>query len=77
MNDISKTQNLEAHYTTSTKIVKPKHVVVEGPDNIPKYKIYTDREANKKLAELDKEIYESVKSKKIIQENNSNSSWIV
>lgn len=60
MNEISQPQNLEAHYTTSAKIEKPKHVVADGPDSIPKYHVYTDREANMKLSAIEKDIYESV-----------------
>lgn len=61
MNEINQTENLNAHYSTSTKIVKPKHIVVEGPNNVPQHHIYTDREANIKLEELNNDVYEAVK----------------
>ncbi len=61
MNEIQQTQNLEAYYTSSPKIEKPKHVVAEGPNSIPQYHIYTDREANQKLTALENDIYESYK----------------
>lgn len=60
MNEIPKAQNLEAHYSTSTKVAKPEHVVAEGPDSIPKYHIYTDNEANQKLKTLNNDVYEAV-----------------
>lgn len=57
---IPQTENLNAHYTTSPKVVKPKHVVVQGPENIPVYHTYTDREANIKLEQLNNDVYEAV-----------------
>ena len=59
MDGIQQTQNLEAHYSTSTKVEKPKRVVVEGPDNIPQYHTYTDKEANAKLTAINNDVYES------------------
>ena len=50
MEDITQTQNLGAHYTNVPKVSIPKHVVVTGPENIPVQHVYTDREANAKLA---------------------------
>ena len=60
MNEISQTQNLNAHYTTEYKIQRPQHVVVTGPDSVPKYHVYTDSEANEKLIALNNDVYESV-----------------
>ena len=62
MEGISQTQNIEAHYSTSDKVEKPKRVVVEGPKNIPTRHIYTDKEANEKLEAINKDVYESVQS---------------
>lgn len=53
-------QNLDAHYTTSPKVEIPQHVVVQGPETIPQYHIYTDREANIKLETLNNDVYEAV-----------------
>ena len=61
MNEISETQNLNAHYTNSPKVAKPQRVVVNGPDNIPVYHIYTDAEANARLEEINNDVYEAVK----------------
>lgn len=60
MNEIYQTQNLNAHYTTTPKIEKPKHVVVNGPENIPTRYIYSDKEANEKLEALNNDVYIAV-----------------
>ena len=60
MNEIQQTENLNAHYTTSPKVVKPKYIVVNAPENLPVYHIYTDREANIKLEQLNNDVYEAV-----------------
>jgi len=60
MDEIIQTQNLNAHYSTTPKVVKPKYIVVEGPQNVPEYHIYTDREANIKLEKLNNDVYEAV-----------------
>ena len=53
-------QNLNAHYTTQAKVTKPERVVVSGPDNVPQYHIYSDKEANEKLTALNNDVYISV-----------------
>ena len=60
MDEITQTQNLNSHYTTVAKVTKPQHVVVNGPDNIPKHHTYTDKEANERLASLNQDVYESI-----------------
>jgi len=60
MEEIKQTNNLDAHYTTYSKVAKPQKVVVSGPDNIPKYHMYTDREANEKLKAIEYDVYESI-----------------
>ena len=60
MEEIKSTQNLNAHYTTSSKVEKPQRVVVKGPDNIPKYHLYTDKEANERLYALETDVYEAI-----------------
>lgn len=62
MEGITQTQNLEAHYSTSSKVEKPKRVVVEGPKTIPTNHIYTDKEANERLAAINNDVYESVQN---------------
>lgn len=60
MNEISQAQNLNAHYTTAPKVEKPKHVVVDGPENIPTRHIYSDKEANAKLEALNNDVFVAV-----------------
>ena len=60
MEEISQAQNLNAHYTSSPKVTKPKNIVVSAPNNIPKHHIYTDQEANEKLCALNNDVYEAV-----------------
>ena len=60
MEDITQTQNLNPHYVNSPKVAKPKRVVVSGPQNIPQYRIYNDREANIKLEILNNDVYEEI-----------------
>ena len=60
MEEIKQTQYLNSYYTTSSKVDAPKRVVVSGPDNVPKYHLYTDREANEKLHAIENDVYESI-----------------
>ncbi len=60
MNEISQTQNINAHYSTETKIKRPDHVVVSGPDSIPSKYVFSDREANKRLEALNNDVYVAV-----------------
>lgn len=60
MDEINQTQNLNAHYTNTPKIQKPEHFVAVGPNNIPKYHTYTDKEANERLEALNNDVYEAV-----------------
>ena len=62
MNEISQTQNLNAHYTTEPKVKRQEHVVVTGPETIPTRHVYSDREANKKLEKLNNDIYIAVQN---------------
>ena len=62
MEDVTKTQNINAHYTNVAKVSIPKHVVVTGPESIPKHHIYSDKEANAKLAMLNNDIYVAIKN---------------
>ena len=57
MSEIPETQNLNAHYTTNAKIVRPTNVVVSGPENIPRAHVYNDIDANKRLNAINQDIY--------------------
>jgi len=62
MNQISQTQNLNAHYTTEAKVKPMERIVVTGPETIPVRHVYSDREANKKLEKLNNDIYIAVQN---------------
>ena len=61
MTEFNELQNLNGHYTTESKVNLPKHVVVTPPENVPKYLIYKDSEANARLHAINRDIYESEK----------------
>ena len=61
MTEFNELQNLKGHYTTETKINLPKHVVATPPENVPKYNVYKDSDANTRLYAINKDIYESEK----------------
>ena len=48
--------NLNAHYSTQTKVERPKYTVATPAQNLPSYHIYTDEEANRRLSALNDEI---------------------
>jgi len=74
MNEVNQTYNLNSHYTSTSKVEKPKHVVAQAPDQIPQYSILTDQKARKRLSDLDRDIFveydkvpkESKKKKKFL-----------
>ena len=70
MSDISNTQNLNAHYTDKTKVVRPEHFVVEAPNTIPSHKIYDDFSANKKMKTICNDIYVGTQKEKKSESKN-------
>lgn len=60
-----KSQNLDAHYSTTSKVAKPEtKVIVEGPPYVQNKPVFSDKEANKRIRELDKDIYQQYKKEK-------------
>ena len=60
-----KSQNLDAHYSTTPKVTKPKaKMVVEGPPYVESKAVFNDKEANKKIRELDKDVYQQYQKEK-------------
>ena len=55
MNEINKTYNLDAHYSTSSK-VKLKPFVASAPNYIPHNNVYTDEEISRKVAQINLEV---------------------
>lgn len=61
---------IEAHYSTETKVNRPKNVVAEAPQLIPKHKLFSDKEASQKMASINTDIYEGAKKEKKTHEFN-------
>ena len=65
MSDVkSNIQNLEAHYTNNPKVERVKFRVVEGPETLPKYHLYDDIDANRRLSAINNDIYCETKTEK-------------
>ncbi len=52
---------LEAHYSIDTKVKKTQNIVAEAPTKIPKHKLFSNEEANKKIYAINSDIYEGAK----------------
>lgn len=52
---------LEAHYSTETKVKKTQNLIAEAPTKIPKHKLFSNEEANKKIYAINSDIYEGAK----------------
>ena len=57
-------ENLDAHTSSNMKVVKPRIVVADASSNIPKVTMFSDIEANKRVKEINNDIYESTASTK-------------
>lgn len=57
MTEISNNQNLNSHYSSSTKTNRPSCIVVSGPTSLPKSYSFNDKEANNKLRAINQDIY--------------------
>ena len=55
--------NLDAHYTTETT-VKPRPFANSGPKVLTSQFVYSDSEANKKIANLNEDVYQKVEENK-------------
>ena len=55
---------IEAHYTTDTKVKRTNNGAVEAPVVLPKHKLFSDSEANRKTGAINTDIYESAKKEK-------------
>lgn len=61
MADINPTMNLEAHYSTSSKVKRTPRVAVSAPGALPSKPLFSDSEANKKFQQINNDIYLSAK----------------
>ena len=55
---------LEAHYSTETKVKRPKVVAAEAPAILPKHKLFSNKDADKKMQKINTDIYEGAKKEK-------------
>lgn len=56
--------NLTAHYTNSSKVVKPTRIAVSAPQTLPSQKVFDNKDAEKRLSQLNKDIYKDSKQAK-------------
>ena len=52
-------ENLDAHVSTNMKVEKPRVIASEVPNSMPKVTMFSDIEANKRVREINNDIYES------------------
>ena len=55
---------LDAHNSTNMKVTKPRVVVSDVPNSMPKVTMFSDIEANKRVREINNDIYESTANTK-------------
>lgn len=61
MNEVN---NLEAHYSTSSKVKRSKRITVVAPDNIPTTHLFNHVDADKKMKAINNDIYAGTKQAK-------------
>ena len=65
MASISNNKNLEAHYSTNSKVQRPKITIANAPNNLPNSRMpYYDKDANKRMQAINDDIYKDYKSEK-------------
>lgn len=71
MTEITNTQqNLNAHYSDTTKVSRLENFVVDAPNSVPTNKIYDDVSANKRMQSICNDIYEGAKKEQKKESNN-------
>ena len=64
MTEVQKSFNIDAHYSTETKTEKPLIKAVEAPAVLPVHHLFSDKEASKKVQQINTDIYEGAKKEK-------------
>ena len=59
-----KNNYLEAHYSTETKVKRPKLVAAEAPASLPKQILFSNQDADKRMQQINTDIYEGAKKEK-------------
>ena len=55
---------LEGHYSTETKVKRPKVTAAEAPASLPKRVLFSNEDANKRMQQINTDIYEGAKKEK-------------
>jgi len=63
MTEIS-SNNLNAHYSSQTKVERIENPVATAPQNIPSYHVFDDIDANNRIDIINKDIYEGTNGEK-------------
>ena len=65
MAQITNNQNLNAHYTTETKVKRPSKTVANAPSSLPNNKMpYYDKDATKRMQNINESIYRDCQAEK-------------
>ena len=48
---------LEGHYSTQAKVKRPKTAVAQAPAVLPKHKLFSEKEAEKRINSINNDIY--------------------
>ena len=56
--------SIEAHYSENMKVTKPKITSYMPPSELPKNGMFTDKEATKKMQQINEDIYVGAKKEK-------------
>lgn len=59
-----KNNYLEGHYSTETKVKRPKVVAAEAPASLPKQVLFSNQDADKRMQQINTDIYEGAKKEK-------------
>ena len=70
MSDVANNYNIEAHYSNDMKVKRPKVTTFEAPSVIPKHHLFSDKDASKKMQEINTDIYEGSQKEKSQHEFN-------
>lgn len=54
--------NLDAHYTSNTKVERPARVVVSAPDTIPSSSLNVRKETDIRYNKANRDVYEGIKT---------------
>ena len=59
-----KNNYLEGHYSTEIKVKRPKIVAAEAPAILPKQTLFSNKDADKRIQQINTDIYEGAKKEK-------------